>query len=324
MSRSVPDKEAISEVWKKVKDRSIPLKPLTQAEYDVLDETQKFADICYLVSKNAHITSPIPDNLNDCTWDQISYLSQNNLFKDYFSVGDTKTIVLNGQIGNGLTADNLEIELVVVGINHNPEREGDHLVHFLLGKVGSDHVGLIDDKYMKSFSSETNNFVINAPRTNIGGYQSCQLKKNIMCGDGTPLNPVSKTLMAALPEDLRKVMRSAKKWTDNVGDGSKTEASITQTTEYVCLIDEYETTGAKEYANPHVDKFQKQYQYFENIATPVIWKGYKGDLTINRTIYYRGPSPHSGADYWDGASQSGTADYLSGNWSRGIPALLFV
>lgn len=49
MSHSIPDKEALSTIWQKVKDRSIPLKPLTKAEYDVLDETSKNADIAYLV-----------------------------------------------------------------------------------------------------------------------------------------------------------------------------------------------------------------------------------------------------------------------------------
>lgn len=280
----------------------------------------------YLGEQLVYESGGIPSNLNKCSWDLISQLSQNGEFANYFKEGDTKSIILNGQIGDGFVANNLSIDLVVVGINHNPEREGDHLVHFLLGKVGSDHVGLIDDQYMASFSSETNHFVINAPRTNIGGYQSCQLKKNIMCGDGTPLNPVSKTLMAALPEDLRKVMRSAKKWTDNVGDGYKTEDSITQTTEYVCLIDEYEAAGTKEYANPNVDKFQKQYQYFKNISTPFIWTGYGGGgkLRTETRVYYRGPSPYRGANYWDGTSSSGTADYLSGHFSRGIPALLFV
>lgn len=59
MSYSVPDKETLGSVWEAVKNRSIPLKSITQAEYDVLDATQKYADICYLVSANAHITEPV-------------------------------------------------------------------------------------------------------------------------------------------------------------------------------------------------------------------------------------------------------------------------
>lgn len=49
MSHSVPDKEALTSVWEAVKNRSIPLKSLTKAEYDALDETSKNADVVYLV-----------------------------------------------------------------------------------------------------------------------------------------------------------------------------------------------------------------------------------------------------------------------------------
>lgn len=49
MSHSVPDKEALTSVWEAVKNRSIPVKALTKAEYDVLDESQKNADILYIV-----------------------------------------------------------------------------------------------------------------------------------------------------------------------------------------------------------------------------------------------------------------------------------
>lgn len=49
MSYSIPDKEMLRSVWDAVKNRSIPLKPLTKAEYDALDETSKNTDTAYLV-----------------------------------------------------------------------------------------------------------------------------------------------------------------------------------------------------------------------------------------------------------------------------------
>lgn len=55
MSTSIPDKQAISNIWAAVKNRSIPLKPLTKAEYDVLDETQRDAEIAYLVQTSNSI-----------------------------------------------------------------------------------------------------------------------------------------------------------------------------------------------------------------------------------------------------------------------------
>lgn len=270
----------------------------------------------------------IPENLNDCSWDMISYLSQNDLFKDYYQEGDTKSILLNGPIGGAFIANNLPIDLVVVGINHNPEREGEHLVHFLLGKVGNSNVGLIDNQYFESFNVESNYFVINAQGTNNGGYQSCQLRKNVICGNGTPLNPIESTLMAALPLDLRAVMRPATKWTDNVGGGSNSSSVITSTTEYVCLIDEYEHLGTVNYANVSVSgsNYQKQYNYFKSVSNKRFY-AYKddGSISSNAYIYYRGPCPYNFSQYWDGTTGNGeTPDFVSGNYSRGIPALIFV
>lgn len=49
MSRSIPDNQTVADIWAAVKNRSIPTKSLTKAEYDILDETQKNADILYVV-----------------------------------------------------------------------------------------------------------------------------------------------------------------------------------------------------------------------------------------------------------------------------------
>lgn len=51
MSHSIPDSQAVADIWAAVKNRSLPVKALTKAEYDVLDETQKNADVVYVVQK---------------------------------------------------------------------------------------------------------------------------------------------------------------------------------------------------------------------------------------------------------------------------------
>lgn len=48
-TKKVPDSAAIRWLWLAVKDRSIPLQSLTKAEYDVLDETSRNAEVVYLV-----------------------------------------------------------------------------------------------------------------------------------------------------------------------------------------------------------------------------------------------------------------------------------
>lgn len=314
MSHSVPDKEALSEVWKKVKDRSIPLKPLTQAEYDVLDDTQKFADICYLVSKNAHITEPsdhenIPDNLNDCTWHQISYLSRNNLFRDYFSVGDTKTILLNGQIGNGLTANNLEIDLVVVGINHNMEIEGGPMVHFMLGAINGVPTCLDDDQYFETPGTGPY-FYMNPSSTNNGGWNSSSMKVNIM-----------PQLKNALPDDLKSVMRSVKKWTDNTGTSQNISTYVTETEEDICLPSEFEIFGVRQWANSEEQNKQAQYEWFSlNGIDARKFKRLQG--AVGR-FYTRSPSKYSSTSFC-GVIPDGSDDWLTCSASYGVVSLLFV
>lgn len=58
MSHSVPDKQTIANIWQAVKDRSVPVKGLTKAEYDVLDAVQKNADVVYVVEKPGESPKP--------------------------------------------------------------------------------------------------------------------------------------------------------------------------------------------------------------------------------------------------------------------------
>lgn len=225
---------------------------------------------------------------------------------------------MNGPIGNGFVADNLAIDLVVVGINHNAELEGENLVHFMLGQINGINVALTDNAYMDKFVD--GKFVINPTHTNAGGWASCWLRENIMGASGTPASITPNSLMSALPGDLLSVMRPVKKWTDNVGNGNSID-NITETLEYLCLIDEYENTGTTEYANTYVTSYQQQYEYFKMF--PENREFNKIDLSISIICYYRGPSPYS-TNYWDGIQSIGMIDYLSPEYSRGIPALLFV
>lgn len=51
----IPDSQTISDLWGKVVARSIPVKSLSKAEYDVLDDAQKNADVLYVVFNSAGI-----------------------------------------------------------------------------------------------------------------------------------------------------------------------------------------------------------------------------------------------------------------------------
>lgn len=89
---------------------------------------------------------PMPEKgktLNEYTWAEIRKISDANLATEYgFKPGDTKSITISGTIGN--TAVNQTVDAVILGINHNAEKEGNNRIHFLIGKSGDNICGMTD------------------------------------------------------------------------------------------------------------------------------------------------------------------------------------
>lgn len=286
------------------------MKAVTQEEYDALTEEEQNADVVWLINT---VPEVIPDTLNECSWDLISKLSKRGEFVNHFSVGDTKTITLNGNIGVGFTADNLEIDLVVVGINHNADLEGNNLVHFMLGKINGTNVALTDSKYDMAVS-DYNYFSMNVNNTNTVGWAGSQMRSNIMGANGTPDEPIDNTLMSALPSDLRSVMRSAQKWTKN-------QNGVSFTSEYLCPPAEYEVFGNINYGYSSEATKQSQYAFFTNSNNRIMKM--INNMSQGVTVLLRSPENSSGYDYC-GIKNTGDKYDPNGTYSRGITPLLFV
>lgn len=75
-------------------------------------------------------------------------------------------------------------------------------------------------------------------------------------------SPTANTLLAALPADLRAVMKPATKYSDNTGGGSDTASYVTSTTDLLPLLSEFEYHGARSYANSAEKNYQAQYDYY--------------------------------------------------------------
>ena len=69
--------------------------------------------------------------------------------------------------------------------------------------------------------------------------------------------------MAALPSDLRAVMKSTTKYTDNTGGGSNNASYVTATTDYLFLLAEFEVFGTRYGANSAEQNYQLQYDYYK-------------------------------------------------------------
>ena len=196
-------------------------------------------------------------------------------------MGDTKTITINGKVGN-FTFSNLSIAVFILGFNHNSSREGSNRIHFQIGKISNKLVGLCDSQY-GSYPSGSGYFNMNTSRTNTGGWNSSNMRKNILGNTGTPSSPPANTLLAALPADLRAVMKSVTKYSDNTGGGSNTASYVTATTDWLFLLAEFEYHGSRSYANSAEQNYQQQYAYYQ---------------AGNSKVHYRHDNTGTAVDAW--------------------------
>lgn len=208
---------------------------------------------------SVEVTMPTK-NLSENSWATIREVSSAGLGANYWAVGDMKEITINGTVGNH-TFNNLKINAFILGFNHNASKEGNNLIHFQIGKMGTTAVALCDSQYDSSGSSA--GFRMNTSNTNSGGWNGSYMRKTLLGNTGTPTSPISNSMMAALPSDLRAVMQSVTKYTDNTGGGSDNASYVTATKDYLFLLAEFEAFGTRYGANSAEQNYQLQYDYYK-------------------------------------------------------------
>ncbi len=209
-------------------------------------------------------------SLNDNTWATIKEVSDAGQGENYWSVGDTKRITINGKVGN-FTFSNLAIDAFIIGFNHNSSREGTNRIHFQIGKIGGKDVCLCDSQYGRS-QSGNGYFNMNPNNSNSGGWNGSYMRKTLLGNSGTPSSPPANSMLAALPSDLRAVMKSVTKYSDNTGGSPDNASYVTSTTDYLFLLAEFEYHGARSYANSAEKNFQLQYSYYKAGNSKVKYK----------------------------------------------------
>lgn len=202
----------------------------------------------------------INTTLNSNSWATIKAVSDAGKGDNYWDVGDTKTITINGTV-QGFTFSNLSIAVFILGFNHNSSREGSNRIHFQIGKIANKLVGLCDSNYGNCVSS---GFCMNTEQTNRGGWSDSHMRKTVLGNSGAPSSSPANSLLAALPADLRAAMKSVSKYSDNTGGGYDTASYVTATTDWLFLLAEFEYHGSRRrYANSAEQNYQKQYDYYK-------------------------------------------------------------
>lgn len=238
-------------------------------------------------SYSKDMSSGAPAALNLTSWEKISEVSADGTGANYWAVGDTKAITLSGTVGTLALSGTYYV--YILGFNHNSVLEGNGITFGAFKTEGGKNIALCDSKY--DLSGIDNTFAMNFYTvTNYGGWKASDLRYGILGStnikpssygggktedvvpsvvgyDATETcatNPVSKTLMAALPTDLRAVMKPMTIYTTVPRNGAlNTEASVEASIDYLPLLSEFEATGVIKKANSYEANKQAQYAYYE-------------------------------------------------------------
>lgn len=210
--------------------------------------------------------------LNDCTWTEISEISSAGLASSCWSVGDRKAVTLRGVIG--ILSIDETYYVYIIGFNHKGATNTIDFGTFKTTLSGGRDICLIDENYPKSSTNGTKYFNMKHSSTeNNGGWKGCDLRYDILgstktkgsnADSNTATSPVPNTLMAALPSDLRAVMKPMTIYTDNIGGKTVTDSNVTASVDYLPLLAEFEIFGTRSNANPAEQNYQEQYTYFSS------------------------------------------------------------
>lgn len=238
--------------------------------------------------------------LNENDWSVIKSVADASQGANYWAVGDRKAVTVNGTVGT--QAINGTYYVYILGFDHNSSREGTGITFgtFKTALSGGTDICLVDSHYNDYSTGGQKWFNMNhSSNTNSGGWKGCDLRYDVLgstnsnnndAGTTTATSPVSGTLMAALPSDLRAVMKPMNIYTDNTGGGSNTASYVTKSVDYLPLLAEYEIFGTRSYANSAEQNYQAQYQYYKNGNSKV---KYRHSSTSSAALWW-GRSPFCG------------------------------
>ena len=260
--------------------------------------------------------------LNENTWETISGVSADSTGASYWAVGDRKAVAVSGTVGTQSVSGTYYV--YIIGFNHNGAT-GIDFGTFKTALSGGTDICLIDAGYGNNYTNGTKYFNMNhSSNTNSGGWKGCDLRYDVLgstnTNDGdatatTATNPVANTLMAALPSDLRAVMKPMTIYTDNTGGGSNTASNVTASVDYLPLLAEYEIFGTRSYANSSEQNHQAQYAYYSAGNSKV---KYRHSATSSAAWWWERSPHYSNSTGFCGVDTNGYAYYYDARYSIGV------
>lgn len=236
------------------------------------------------------------ETLDGTSWATISKLSENGEAQNYFSIGDTKMIHIEGKVGT--LAVNGDYGVYIIGFDHNEALEGRGITFgtFKTASTNGVNIALCDTKYNTKVTSGKYYNMNHWGNYNYGGWAGSDIRYDILgstdiapsgygsakttsvigydATENCATNPVANTLMAALPSDLRAVMKPMTIFTDNVGgtDNFNNASFVNASIDYLPLLSEYEVSGTDGNSNQAENSRMAQYAYFAEGNSKVKYK----------------------------------------------------
>lgn len=230
----------------------------------------------------------IPLIVDNASWATISRVSKAGVGDTYWDIGDCKKVHLQGTVGT--LSLNTDLYVFILDFNHPIDKTtADNNIiwsGFKTALTGGIDVALCDSYFGSGATDGSKRFNINH-RVNAayGGWKGSDIRYDILGGTSTPpsqysstkntnnvgydatqttiTNPVSNTLMAALPNDLRSALRLWDRYIPS--DAYYTSNTYTNPTiDAISLLTEYEIYGAIANGTNSEQLHQKQMAYYAN------------------------------------------------------------
>ena len=248
---------------------------------------------------------PIPTVLNNATWATIKGVADRSEGANYWSVGDTKQITMNGKVSDGLTLSNYSTYVYIIGFNHNSSVEGTGIAFggFKTAQTSGTDVALCDSAYTRD-KTRGQWFNMNNSSTNTGGWNSSRMRSTTL-----PL------VKSALPSELTSVIKTTSIYSDNTGGGSDVASYVTATQDDLYLLAEFEIFGAQTYANSAERNHQQQYAYYVAGNSKI---KYRHDSTAKAVIWWERSVHATNASLFCFVHTVGTASADSAFYSYGL------
>ena len=247
---------------------------------------------------------PIPTVLNNATWAQIKEVAEKSQGPNYWSVGDTKQITINGKLSDGLTLSNYQTWVYIIGFDHNKDVEGTGIAFQGFKTAQTSGVDIcLSDEY-ESVKSSGQWFNINNTQSNAGGWKSSRMR--------TVTFPLVK---AAFPSELTSVIKTTSIYSDNTGGGNNTASYVTATQDDLYLLAEFEIFGTRKWANSAEQNYQKQYAYYSSGNSKI---KYRYDSTAAFARWWERSAYATGSQSFCSVDGIGAANILSTLYSLGL------